>query len=117
MNHGHVAYEAYRTDAGGKSLVSGHPIPAWAELAERIRSSWNVAAAAVEARVGDGPLFADVRRLERGLIAIRDSPLSGADFTDWIQCVVEDLLDGGEAECPECGTCVHEGPCVSGDSL
>jgi hypothetical protein len=39
--------------------------------------------------------------------------LTGVDFGDWVQACVEDLLDGGEAECPECGTVVHEGPCVS----
>ena len=55
-------------------------------------------------------------RYERALKAIAASTLTGADFGDWVQCVCEDVLNGGEAECPECGTAVHEGPCVSAES-
>jgi hypothetical protein len=51
-------------------------------------------------------------RYERALRAIKDSTLMGADFGDWVQCVCEDVLAGGEAECPNCGTVVHDGPCV-----
>jgi hypothetical protein len=54
-----------------------------------------------------------IARYERGLKAIRDCEETGVDFGDWVQATVEDLLDGEEAECPRCGTIVHEGACVS----
>jgi len=38
-----VAYEAYRAHTGGKSLVSGQPLPTWADLPEKIREAWVVA--------------------------------------------------------------------------
>ncbi len=57
-------------------------------------------------------LEARVTRYERGLRAIAASTLLGADFADWVQAVSEDLLAGHEAECPECGTVLHDGPCV-----
>ena len=53
-----------------------------------------------------------IARYERALRAIRDCKLSGVDFGDYVQAAVEDVLDGGEAECPECGTVVHDGACV-----
>lgn len=43
----------------------------------------------------------------RGLIARDD------DFSEWAQATAKELLEGGEAECPNCGTFVHDGPCVS----
>lgn len=44
---GETAYNAYRDYTGGKSLVSGQPIPEWANLPTVIQSAWNAAAAAV----------------------------------------------------------------------
>ncbi len=41
---GKAAYEAYRKDAGGKSLVSGQPIPEFDVLPEAIQHAWNEAA-------------------------------------------------------------------------
>lgn len=52
-------------------------------------------------------------RYERGLRGIARSTLTGADFGDWVQATCEELLDGGEAECPLCSTPIHEGACVS----
>lgn len=53
-------------------------------------------------------------RCERALKAIAACTLVvGADFGDWIQAVCEDVLGGLEATCWNCGTHVHEGPCVS----
>jgi hypothetical protein len=54
-----------------------------------------------------------VARYERGIRAIAASTLTGADYGDWVQQVCDDLLSGLEAECPNCGTFVHEGACVS----
>ena len=51
-------------------------------------------------------------RYERAVRAIKDCTLGPVDFGDYVQCVCEDVLDGQEAECWNCGTCVHEGPCV-----
>ena len=44
---GEIAYEAYRDASDGKSLVSGAPIPAWADLSPGIRSAWEASAQAV----------------------------------------------------------------------
>jgi hypothetical protein len=51
-------------------------------------------------------------RYERAFRAIRDCTLVGTEFGEWVQCVCEDVLDGAEAECWNCGTVLHEGPCV-----
>lgn len=56
-----------------------------------------------------------VARYERALRTIKNCTLDLIDFADWVQCVVEDVLNGEEAACPICGTIVHEGPCVSED--
>lgn len=44
---GDVAYEAYRQTTGGRSLVSGAPLPGWLDLPEDIREAWRAAADAV----------------------------------------------------------------------
>lgn len=55
VTYGQVAYEAYCAAGGGKSLVSGAPLPAWDEQDERIRVAWNRAGAAVcDDIIGDG---------------------------------------------------------------
>jgi hypothetical protein len=41
---GKIAYEAYRKDSGGKSLISGQPIPAFDILPEAIQHAWSEAA-------------------------------------------------------------------------
>ncbi len=46
-----VAYEAYRANSGGKSLVSGQPIPEFEKLKPEIQEAWEAAAYAVEAQV------------------------------------------------------------------
>lgn len=53
-----------------------------------------------------------VERYERTLKAISTSKLTGVAFGDWVQSACEDTLEGFEAECPECGTAVHDGECV-----
>ena len=47
MNFGKIAYMAYRECSGGKSLISGQPIPIWEELPLEIQRAWNAAADAV----------------------------------------------------------------------
>lgn len=42
-----IAYEAYRAHTGGKSLVSGAPIPQWSVLPLPIRDAWLAASDAV----------------------------------------------------------------------
>jgi hypothetical protein len=37
---GRVAYEAYATNTGGKSLASGDDLPAWDQLADVYRTAW-----------------------------------------------------------------------------
>ena len=45
--YGQIAYEAYCADSGGKSLVSGAPLPTWEETKPEIRGAWHAAANAV----------------------------------------------------------------------
>lgn len=71
----------------------------------------DLAAALEVARAEESPEFR-AARYERLLRAIAACPLNGADFGDWVQSAVVDSLAGLEAECWECGTHVHDGPCV-----
>lgn len=45
--YGKAAYEAYRKWAGGKSLVTQAPLPAWDELSTPIQRAWIAAAGVV----------------------------------------------------------------------
>jgi hypothetical protein len=44
---GQVAYEGYFDSCGGKSLISGAPLPTWDSQAENIKEAWEDAASAV----------------------------------------------------------------------
>lgn len=46
-SYGQRAYEAYKTYAGGVSLVSGVPLPDWEDLEPAIQQAWAAAASAV----------------------------------------------------------------------
>lgn len=56
-----------------------------------------------------------IARYEATLRAISQCTLTGVDYGDWVQAVVDDALEGLWPECWNCGTHVHEGPCVSED--
>lgn len=43
-----IAYEAYRKSSGGKSLVSGHPIPEFWQLPTEIKNAWSDSAEALQ---------------------------------------------------------------------
>jgi len=57
---------------------------------------------------------ADRDRYEKTLRAIKSCTLTGTDFGDWVQSICEDVLEGLEPECWNCGTYVHDGPCAGG---
>lgn len=59
----------------------------------------------------------DRERLTHGIKAIAGCTLTGVDFGDYVQSACEDLLDGGWAECPKCGTAAHEGACVDAEAV
>lgn len=44
MTPGQVAYETYAAAAGGRSIVTGDVLPAWADQAPTIREAWEAAA-------------------------------------------------------------------------
>ena len=52
-------------------------------------------------------------RALRGITRARDLIEDDGDFSEWVQATAKALLEGAEAECPSCGTFIHEGPCVS----
>lgn len=52
MSAAEAAYEAYRAQAGGKSLVSGAALPGWPALMPAIQQGWIAAAGAAQVHVG-----------------------------------------------------------------
>ena len=62
--YGQTAYAAYVADAGGKSLVSGAALPAWADLDPKIQHAWSMAGQAVLQKESDNR--SALRRMERG---------------------------------------------------
>ena len=48
---GKIAYDAYFAKCGGKSLISGAPLPSWEGQAPAIQEAWNAAAQAVRVAV------------------------------------------------------------------
>ena len=48
---GQLAYEAYVDYSGGKSLVSGEPLPEWRQVALNIRQAWEHVALILRAEV------------------------------------------------------------------
>lgn len=51
MSLAREAYEAYCSAAGGKSLVTGDPLPSWEMLPEKIQHAWLMSAAWVAGKV------------------------------------------------------------------
>lgn len=50
LDYGRIAYEAYFKTCGGKSLISGAPLPSYDDQRPEIRAAWEAAGrAAVEA--------------------------------------------------------------------
>lgn len=49
---GQVAYSGYFNWSGGKSLISGHPLPDWKEQSAEIKAAWAAAERAVKLRYG-----------------------------------------------------------------
>lgn len=48
---GQVAYAAYSTQTGGKSLATGEDLPMWDDLQDVYRTAWQTAARAVIANM------------------------------------------------------------------
>lgn len=44
---GQIAYEAYRNDAGGRSIATGAALPTWDDMGSRMRRAWENSAKAV----------------------------------------------------------------------
>jgi hypothetical protein len=53
-----------------------------------------------------------IARYEQTFRAIAACTLTGVDYGDWVQSVVEDALEGLYPECWNCGTFVHDGVCA-----
>jgi len=56
-----------------------------------------------------------IARYEATLKAISTCTLTGIDYGDWVQQVVDDALEGLYPECWNCGTYLHEGQCAGED--
>jgi len=52
VSMGQVAYEGYCGASGGKSLISGAPLPGWDALKEEIKLAWEASAMAVLGEFG-----------------------------------------------------------------
>lgn len=46
LTPGEIAYDGYFKACGGKSLISGVPLPLWAEQSDAIRTAWEAAGVA-----------------------------------------------------------------------
>lgn len=55
---GATAYRAYFDKCGGKSLISGAPLPAWMDQSVAIREAWIEAAHAVAMKVRNVEFYA-----------------------------------------------------------
>ena len=55
---GQIAYEGYCGETGGKSLISGSPLPPFERLAEPIQDAWEAAARALLAAERQGGFHA-----------------------------------------------------------
>lgn len=44
---GQIAYDAYKGSTGGRSAVSGDPLPEWSDQRPEIRAAWEAAGSAV----------------------------------------------------------------------
>lgn len=82
---GQAAYEGYFEKCGGKSLISGAPLPKWGDQSEPIRASWEAAARAVsmsyaeEIARKDGEIAELKKRVGRALISGAESVLVERD--------------------------------------
>jgi hypothetical protein len=63
---GQVCYEAYWDQAGGKSLVTGDPLPLWGDQSPEIQAAWEAGAGAVERRFAEQ--FRDVFELAWNMV-------------------------------------------------
>lgn len=50
-----IAYDAYVKAAGGKSLVSGEPLPAFEDLPQEIQWAWDASSQAVARELSATP--------------------------------------------------------------
>jgi len=47
ISYGKIAYEAYRTQTGGKSTITGLGIPHWESMSDETKAAWEAAGKAV----------------------------------------------------------------------
>lgn len=47
MDLGRIAYEAYASATGGKSLITDDTLPSWGDLPEEVIGAWQASATAV----------------------------------------------------------------------
>jgi hypothetical protein len=82
---GEIAYAGYLSACGGKSLISGHPLPAFGQQAPEIGAAWQAAAVAVRDRC--------VQIVEQSDLAGPSfiGPLHGAGWSGAIEAAVRRL--------------------------
>jgi len=71
MKAGRAAYVAYVASVGGKSAVSGQPLPGWWETSRQIRDAWMDAA---EAARNTEEVDGDVQCWQCGALVSVDRP-------------------------------------------
>lgn len=103
-----AAYQAYSEGAGGRSLVSGQPLPTWQDVKPEVKEAWRAAAAAL-VRPG---LKAEVKRLRLrpGDLAVVTVPgVHQAEHLAWCRRTLEEVVaeTGAKAVVLEGGLDLH----------
>lgn len=96
---GKLAYEAYYNRAGGKSLVSGNPLPTWDQQAEPIQDAWHAAAVAML----DVCIRNPVLSFHNGPIAVDGNGVNGITHEALLAVLIDRMEDfqAGPYSCPE----------------
>jgi len=103
---GQVAYEAYRNKSGGKSVISGSPLPEWNSQSDAVKECWQAAGEAansheVEARdeYDDEPELWETARDECDeVIELCDElPERAEEFADSVREKLESIKEWIEA--------------------
>jgi hypothetical protein len=87
MNYGKIAYEAYCTHTGWKSLISGQQLPPWDKLDPKIREAWEAA----------GQAIARSKALQVESLALRESGVGLT--TDGNNPCLYEIKENGQQEC------------------
>jgi hypothetical protein len=86
-NLGKIAYDGYFARCGGKSLISGAPLPAWADQKTEIQEAWHAAGAEILEFTKRNPLLS----FQNGPIAVDGNGVNGITHEALIAVLMDRL--------------------------